>query len=128
MPKGIHWTGTHEEIEEIRRKKNAAYRKKRKEENPDSIKIASWKQRGMIHNDWDFMYSIFMWWNTCDICNKVFTNSRDKQLEHNHFIKDRENIRGIVCNRCNTILRYEDRFKELMFNRLKFAVKISKLS
>jgi len=103
--------------------KKAEYHKKWAKENPEKIaanfkkshdvsKIYSWKKQGMICNDWEFMYSIFMWWNYCDFCGKVFTKSKDKHLEHNHFIKDRENIRGICCGKCNEQLKHQDKKRE----------------
>jgi hypothetical protein len=88
-------------------------------------RIYSWKKKGIIANDWNTIYDRYVNTDKCDFCEK-FIDGITKHLEHNHYITNDENIRGIVCPKCNTIKRIEDNFKENMFNRLKFAVRISK--
>lgn len=68
-----------------------------------------WKKQGII---FDEIGHTFAWWyetyiyaTHCSCCNKKFNNSRDRQLEHNHNIKDAFNVRGIVCNGCNHITK-----------------------
>ena len=64
-------------------------------------KIARWKRSGMITDDWENVYSISMNTTNCDYCKKEFMNSLDRCLDHDHSIKDNNNIRGILCRPCN---------------------------
>ena len=88
-------------------------------------RIYSWKKNGIIANDWNTIYDRYVHTDKCDLCDK-FIEGKTKHLEHNHHITNDENIRGIVCPKCNTKIGREDKLKEMMFNRLKFAVRISK--
>ena len=31
----------------------------------------------------------------------MFKNTQDRHLDHSHTINNRDNIRGILCNKCN---------------------------
>ena len=64
--------------------------------------IIRWKQYGIITNDWDNVYEIYMDTTNCNYCNKQFKNTLDRHLDHDHDIKDDNNIRGILCRVCNT--------------------------
>lgn len=37
----------------------------------------------------------------CECCYKPFTSLNKKTLDHDHTIKDKYNIRGIICHSCN---------------------------
>ena len=65
-------------------------------------KIGRWKHQGIITNDWDNVYEIYMDTTNCNYCNKQFKNTLDRHLDHDHDIKDDNNIRGILCRVCNT--------------------------
>jgi len=65
-------------------------------------KISRWKHQGIITNDWNNVYEIYMNTTNCDYCNKKFKDSLDRHLDHDHDIKDNNNIRGILCRVCNT--------------------------
>jgi len=65
-------------------------------------KIARWKHQGIITDDFDNIHSIYMNTTNCDYCKKEFMNSLDRHLDHDHSIKDNNNIRGILCRTCNT--------------------------
>ena len=69
--------------------------------NPDKVKIIDWKGKGIIANDYDLIYRIYMATNKCDFCLEPFKDSRDRCLDHNHSILDSYNIRGILCQQCN---------------------------
>ena len=64
-------------------------------------KIARWKHLGIITDDFDNIHSIYMNTTNCDYCKKEFMNSLDRCLDHDHSIKDNNNIRGILCRSCN---------------------------
>ena len=73
-----------------------------------SRKISNWKFRGIIlreGEDWDSIYRTYIECKNCEQCNKVFKNSKDRQLDHCHTTGF---IRNIVCNSCNQLRRYED--------------------
>ena len=59
-----------------------------------NTRINNWKTQGIIADDWDKIFERYVNTNNCDTCNK-FIQGRFKNLEHNHFITDRENIRAM---------------------------------
>ena len=64
-------------------------------------KKSSWSISGMIFVDdehFQYVYNEFIHAKNCDLCNKLFLKSRDRQLDHDH---DTGEIRNIVCNKCN---------------------------
>lgn len=63
--------------------------------------IANWKYRGIITDDFDSIYELYIEQNHCWNCEKEFTSSKDRHLDHNHLINDCDNIRGILCCSCN---------------------------
>ena len=103
---------------------NKEKRKKYLQENKDKIKeyhkeynqtenrikskrIAKWKQRGVVCDDYDKLYEIFINTTNCEKCDilltydKVITNTT-KCLDHNH---QTGLFRYILCHRCNIIFR-----------------------
>ena len=69
--------------------------------NHDKSSIYNWKHLGIICDDYDFIYRIYVDTNKCDFCQTEFKNSYDRCLDHNHSILDSYNIRGILCRPCN---------------------------
>tara|TARA_R100000935_G_C2684957_1_gene104202 strand:+ start:54 stop:461 length:408 start_codon:yes stop_codon:yes gene_type:complete len=66
-----------------------------------SNKTKVWKKIGIRCNDeWEEVYDWYSCSTNCDICNKPFTASIDKCLDHDHHL-DGYNIRGILCKKCN---------------------------
>jgi len=63
--------------------------------------ISGWEKLGIICYDWDTMYEVYLDSLNCDYCKKPFENRGDKQLDHDHNVNDRQNIRGILCRSCN---------------------------
>jgi len=62
-----------------------------------------WKEKGMIFVDdahFEYIYNEYIRATNCDLCNKLFTKSRDRQLDHDHKTGE---IRNIVCQKCNCI-------------------------
>jgi len=89
---------------EENKKKIAEYHKKYQKENPKSYIIAKWKIRGIIDDDYDLLYDVFIKETNCWICGKEFNkdNGMDKRcLDHDHDITDDGNVRYILCGYCN---------------------------
>ncbi len=70
-------------------------------DNPNKIIIARWKWRGIIWDDYDIIYDLYINATNCDYCSKEFKNSLDKCCDHDHDITDANNIRGFLCRVCN---------------------------
>ncbi len=88
------------------KEKRAAYDKEFRK-TPIGIKthtISSWKHQGIIFHDWDLLYDIiYMLTSHCDNCNVFLEgNGNDRKcLDHDHSITDRDNVRNVLCSRCN---------------------------
>ena len=94
------------EYYQLNKEKRKEY--KQTEEGHKSNKIASWKRQGMIlrdGDDWESVYYFYMATDNCEQCDKVFQTTLDKQLDHCHTTRF---IRDVVCNRCNSLRRFED--------------------
>ena len=64
-------------------------------------KRKDWKKRGMIFRDvghFEFVYYEYIRATNCELCNKLFPNTRDRHLDHNHITGEPRNI---VCCKCN---------------------------
>ena len=71
-----------------------------KKNNPMNGRISSWKYQGMIDADWSSVYEMFIAQTNCWICNKDFSECK-KCLDHDHTIKDDDNLRYVCCQVCN---------------------------
>mgnify|MGYP003657260972 CR=1 FL=1 len=68
--------------------------------------LKTWRKRGVIFMGLeDQIYDIYIHSSECDRCKKKFKDSRDRKLDHDHLITDDFNVRGILCQNCNTINR-----------------------
>ena len=64
-------------------------------------KTNTWKVRGIRCDDeWDEVYEWFSSTTNCNICDKLFVESSDKCLDHDHHLEG-YNVRGVLCQKCN---------------------------
>ena len=69
-------------------------------------RIANWKRRGIIVNDYDKFYEAFLSTTNCKICKKELTIDKyhthsTRCVDHDHLINDKPNVRAICCHACN---------------------------
>jgi hypothetical protein len=60
--------------------------------------ISIWKQRGLIHDDYDALYKQYLEATNCGACKSVFKNSKDRHMDHNHITGL---FRQFLCCSCN---------------------------
>lgn len=63
--------------------------------------IATWKKRGVIHQDFDLLYQSYLEAAICGRCNIPFNNTvkaTSRCLDHNHTTGE---VRAFLCNICN---------------------------
>ena len=104
------------------------YQKKYREseKGKKAYKIASWKSQGIISSNWDLLYEKFINTTNCQLCNIELiegkkTNSRC--LDHDHNIKDADNVRYILCHKCNNT---HDKKKMDLVNRREYNKRYKK--
>lgn len=71
--------------------------------------ISNWKQRGLIHEDYNQLYDCYINTHKCDVCLKDFTDSTDRCMDHNH---ETGLFRQILCRNCNN----QDNWKKYLKN------------
>ena len=61
---------------------------------------SNWKKYGLkvTEEEFESIYYMYIFATECDLCNKKFKNTKDRQMEHNH---ETGEFRNIVCNSCN---------------------------
>ena len=67
-----------------------------------SMRLGNWKSSGIIFDDFDWLYDLYINCSKCDFCKKDFKDSYERCLDHDHDVHDYNNVRGILCRGCNT--------------------------
>ena len=71
---------------------------KKTEKGIKSNRIGNWKTIGVIHDDFDALYTHYINTNECNICKCNFTDKNKKCLDHDH---QTGLFRYVLCNSCN---------------------------
>ena len=58
----------------------------------------SWIKRGLIMDNFESIYDDYIHQTNCELCGKLFENTKDRCMEHNHKTGE---FRNIVCQKCN---------------------------
>ena len=88
---------------ENRERKNADRRRCRSLNLARTKKVeakSSWKIQGVIC-DFEEVYTHYINCNRCEYCDEEFKNDKDRCLDHDHSIIDKNNVRGVLCRQCN---------------------------
>ena len=75
---------------------------------PKVNRIGQWKYMGVICEDWNKLYENYINTKNCDYCKIDIVEGcgkNSKKLDHCH---QTGKVRGILCNRCNTIDVYNE--------------------
>jgi len=75
-----------------------------------SARVTCWKQKGVISDDYDVLYTKWKETNNCEVCDVELIEGNKgenkKMLDHDHKTGA---FRNIVCNRCNVKRGNDDR-------------------
>ena len=82
--------------------KNKEYKLKNPEKTIKCVRIAKWKSRGVISDDFDKLYEYYLSIDECENCGIELNQdaSTKKCLDHCH---DTGLFRNVLCNCCNVI-------------------------
>jgi hypothetical protein len=67
-------------------------------ENKKTATTTNWKNNGLIHDNYDELYVLYLNCKHCQVCKKEFKNSRDKHMDHDH---QTGLFRAFLCRSCN---------------------------
>ena len=71
------------------------------EQGIKSQRIKNWKQKGIIHDDFDTVYDNYINTKECDVCKVELTEGRGKNCRNLDHYHETGKIRGIICKKCN---------------------------
>ena len=60
--------------------------------------LFNWRKNRIEHANLEALYEMYIRTANCNVCNKVFTNSYDRALDHDH---ETGKFRYILCRSCN---------------------------
>ena len=60
--------------------------------------IRKWKQSGLIHEDYNQLYELYINTTKCDVCKVDFKDSSDRCMDHDH---ETNLFRQFLCQSCN---------------------------
>ena len=100
----------------VNKEERAAYNKARYEKKKDEIKaqtkayyktpsgkksqiVSCWKRHGVIGDLSKIYDERYLPSTNCEVCNKEFSSTRDRCLDHDH---ETSLFRQILCRNCNT--------------------------
>ena len=65
----------------------------------------NWRQKGLVfcsEEEFDEIFERYINSTHCEICNKKYKSSRDKQMDHEHLINGKFGaFRNVLCKSCN---------------------------
>ena len=65
--------------------------------------IYNWKRSGLIYDNYDDLYDVYINTMECQHCKKEFTKNNWRCMDHNH---ETGLFRKIVCHKCNSCDSY----------------------
>jgi hypothetical protein len=105
---------------EERKEYNKNYYKNNKQKQKENIKnyrktekgkevsmISNWKQKGVIHDNFEELYNKYLNTKECNVCKYVFDKTNRKCLDHDH---ETGLFRNVLCHKCNNY----DNWKKLI--------------
>ena len=81
------------------------------------LTIYNWKRYGLIYDDYDELYEIYIKTMECQHCNKEFKDSHDRCMDHDH---DTGFFRKIICQKCNAMdsyIKYPNGYDKRKYNK-----------
>ena len=72
--------------------------------------LYNWKIKGLVHDNPEALYDVYIYLRNCDLCSKEFKSSRDRQMEHEHLDGKYGPFRNFTCRSCN-MLKYDVKMK-----------------
>ena len=59
--------------------------------------VSAWKHRGLIHDDYNALYQAYIYATNCELCQREFKNSKDRQMNRN---RANGEFRNFICGSC----------------------------
>ena len=79
--------------------------------------IFKWKSRGLIYNDYDELYEIYIKTTNCWYCQKEFKNSSDRCMDHDHSTGLFRKIVCRACNNCDSYIKYPNGYEGKAYHK-----------
>lgn len=91
--------------------------------------IRCWKKQGILYHDYNQLYHKFINTSNCELCNIKLTTDRyikstTRVCDHDHSITDNDNVRNIICQKCNrqrdALYVYNKREYDINYNKERY--------